>query len=69
VILSKKFEKTWETDIPFILSYVYDKGLTFGAQHIIQGDQLIPLYSIPKKVKPSFDELYSTVKEHDSSKY
>ncbi len=67
--ISEKFEKSWEAEIPFILSYVYDQGLTFGAKHKIKGDQIKPIYTIPKKIRPSFEEKYRGIKEIDSSKY
>ena len=28
---SRRFETSWESEVPLILGYVYDQGLTFGA--------------------------------------
>ena len=30
---SKKFERAWEGEVPYIFGYAYEKGLIFGAQH------------------------------------
>lgn len=67
--ISEKFEKSWEAEIPLILSYVYDQNLTFGAKHTIKGDQIKPIYTIPKKSWPSFEKKYLEIKEIDPLKY
>ena len=67
--ISEKFEKSWEAEILPILSYVYDKGLIFGAKHIIKGDQIKPIYTISNKTKKRFEEKYREIKEINSSKY
>ena len=36
----KMFENVWENEIEFSRGYVYDYGLVFGAQYILQGNHL-----------------------------
>jgi len=67
--IAEKFEKSWEGEVPHILSYAYDRGLTFGAQHHIQGDRIEPIFQIPEKAKQKFEERFSEVVETDPEKY
>ena len=66
---SEKFEKSWEGDIPLTLSYVYDHGLTFGAQHLIQGEQVKAVFQIPQEAKQRFEDIFSAVRATDPEKY
>jgi DNA polymerase elongation subunit (family B) len=66
---SRRFEKTWEGEIPYILGYVYDKGLVFGAQHLIKGNYVKPVLEVPEEAKFRFEERFSDVKESDPAKY
>ena len=67
--VSEKFEKSWEGEVPQILSYAYDRGLVFGAQHHIQGDRIETIFQIPEKAKQKFEERFSEVMETDPEKY
>ncbi len=53
---SKRFEKSWEGEVPFILSYVYDQGLNFGAQHLIQGKEVRTVFHVPEKTRKMFEK-------------
>jgi DNA polymerase I len=68
-LTSEKFDKSWEAEVPFILSYVYDKGLTFGAKHQLKANHLNPIYTIPTEVKQNFEEKYREIKATDPTKY
>ena len=67
--VSEKFEKSWEGEVPQILSYAYDRGLVFGAQHHIQGERIETIFQIPEKPKQKFEERFSEVMETDPEKY
>jgi len=66
---STRFEKSWEGEVPFILSYVYDQGLNFGAQHRIQGKKVKTIFQVSEKTRKKFEKRFSGVKETDPVKY
>jgi DNA polymerase elongation subunit (family B) len=66
---SKRFEKSWESEVPFILSYVYDQDLNFGAQHLIQGKEVRTILQVSEKTKKKFEKKFSEVKKTDPVKY
>jgi len=66
---SQGFEKSWEVEVPFILSYVYDQGLNFGAQHLIQGKEIRTGFQISEKTRKRFEKKFSGVRETDTVKY
>jgi len=66
---SGRFEKAWEWEVPYILSYVYDQGLTFGAQHLIQGNRVKPVYEVSEGARRGFEERFLGVKRADPAKY
>jgi hypothetical protein len=47
------------------MSYVYDHVLTFGAQHLIQGEQVKAVFQIPKEAKQKFEYIFSAVRATD----
>ena len=67
--VSEKFEKSWEGEVPQILSYAYDRGLVFGAQHHIQRERIETIFQIPEKAKQKFEERFFEVMETDPEKY
>lgn len=66
---SEKFEKVWEDEVPHVLGYAYDKGLVFGAQHSIQGDEVRPILEVSKEAETKFEERFSDLKKGDPTKY
>jgi len=66
---SGRFEKTWEGEVPSALGYVYDKGLVFGAQHLIKGNDAKPVLEVPEETRFRFEERFSDVKVNDPAKY
>ena len=57
----------WESEIVFPKSYVYDKGLVFGALHSESG--LTPVLEVPAEAKVKFDEAFGEVKTKEPLKY
>ncbi|UCE57365.1 MAG: hypothetical protein JSW19_03110, partial [Candidatus Bathyarchaeota archaeon] len=67
--VSESFEKAWEGEVPLVLGYAYDQGLTFGAQHSIQGKRIKTLFEVSEKIGQRFEEEFSGVKDTDPAKY
>jgi DNA polymerase elongation subunit (family B) len=68
-LASRRFEKAWEDEVPYILSYVYDRGLIFGAEHTILGDKVYPILEVREETKARFEEEFSDVAKTDPVKY
>ena len=66
---SEKFENAWEGEVPYVLGYMYDHGLVFGAQHVVHGDKVQPILEMPEDIKVRFDSKFSHTREADPSKY
>ncbi len=66
---SERFEKAWEGEVPYILGYLYDQGLVFGAQHLIEGEKIKPVLEVSEEAKLRFEERFSDVREADPAKY
>jgi len=66
---SKRFEKSWEAEVPFILSYVYDQSLNFGAQHFIKGKEVRTVFQVSEETRKRFEKKFSGVKKADPVKY
>jgi len=61
------FRQPWESEVYFLKSYVYDKGLIFGALH--SENNLQPIFDAPTAVKEKFEERFKEVKAKDALKY
>ena len=66
---SEKFENAWEGEVPYVLGYMYDHGLVFGAQHVVHGDKVHPIPEMPEDIKVRFDTKFSHTRKADPSKY
>lgn len=57
---------TWESDIKYHQSYLFDKQLVMGSYYIIEDDKVIPYeMKIPEKVKAELDKMWvKTTDEH-----
>ena len=66
---SKRFEKSWEGNVPLFLGYVYDRGLTFGAEHLIQGTRIKTILQVSEETRRKSEERFSGIKEADPVKY
>jgi len=62
-----KFRKPLESEVDFLKSYVYDRGIVFGTLHSESGSQ--PLLDVPFKVKEKLEENFKEVKEKDPLKH
>jgi len=67
--LSRKFSKSWEKDISYVSSYVYDKNLVFGSQYKLQGKQIVPLMNVSKEDLKIFRRDFAEIKKTDPEKY
>lgn len=61
------FRQPWESELDFLKSYVYDKGLIFGALH--SENNLQPIFDAPTAVKEKFEERFREVKAKDALKH
>jgi len=66
---SRRFEKSWESEVPLILGYIYDQDLTFGAQCLIQREGIKTVLQVSEKARQKFEERFSGVREADPMKY
>ena len=66
---SKMFEDVWENEIEFARGYVYDHGLVFGAQYVMQGDREFSVSTASEKEKREFDVVFAEVKKNDQPRY
>lgn len=66
---SRRFEKSWESEVPLILGYIYDQDLTFGAQYLIQEEGIKTVLQVSEKARQKFEERFSGVREADPMKY
>jgi hypothetical protein len=67
--VSESFERCWEGEVPLVLGYVYDRGLTFGAQHSIRGRRIETLFEVSEKARRRFEEEFSGIRDTDPVKY
>jgi DNA polymerase elongation subunit (family B) len=65
----KNFETAWENEIDYCHSYAYDRGLVFGAPHLVQNNAFTPMLEISKSLKSKFDETFGNIKTVDALKY
>jgi DNA polymerase elongation subunit (family B) len=63
---ARGFRKIWESEVNFLKSYVYDKGLIFGASHSQNGLQ--PVFDVSIDVKEKL-ERFKEFKAKDALKY
>jgi len=66
---SKQFKEKWEDTIPYILSYVYDHDLIFGALYRLEEDEIKPVCEVNETLKLRFREKFSSIEEKDPQKY
>jgi len=64
---ARRFHQLWEGEIDFPKSYVYDKGLIFGALHSERS--LRPILEAPAQVKEKFHENFRELETKDSLKF
>jgi DNA polymerase elongation subunit (family B) len=64
---AKGFDKCWESEINAARSYVYDKGLVFGAR--LSDDCSKVVSDVPLEAKERFDKTFNGIRERDPLKY
>jgi DNA polymerase elongation subunit (family B) len=66
---SKIFENTWESEIDFIRSYIFDHSLVFGSQYFFQNNQLNAFTNIQKETRQEFKNIFGETRTIDPEKY
>lgn len=61
------FRQPWESEVDFLKSYVYDKGLIFGALH--SENNLQPIFDASTEAKEKFEERFKEVKAKEALKH
>ncbi len=64
---AERFQQCWESEIDYARSYVYDKGLIFGALH--SRDALKPILDVPAEVQDRFTRDFGGIERSDPLKY
>jgi len=64
---AKGFSNCWESEIDVARSYVYDKGLVFGAR--LSDDCSKVISDVPLEAKERFDKTFNNINERDPLKY
>ena len=64
---ARRFRKPLESEVDFLKSYIYDKGLIFGALHF--ESSLQPILDISTEAKEKLEGNFKEVKEKDALKY
>jgi DNA polymerase I len=67
--LAHQFDHAWESDVPYLLSYMYDRGFTFGVQYRIDGHRIQPVVTIPDTVHTRFEQIFADIRTQNPVKY
>jgi DNA polymerase elongation subunit (family B) len=67
--ISRKFSQTWESEVSIISSYMYDKGLVFGAQYKIKDEKIVPVVDVSKEDLEVFRKAFLEIRKADPKKY
>ena len=65
---SRLFKTKWEDEVPYVLSYLYDHGIVFGAPYMIS-NKPIPMLQVDESLKTRFQEKFSVMRNGDPQKY
>ncbi len=68
-LASRRFEKKWEERVPYVLSYIYDHDLVFGAAYFLKGREIEPEHDLSETLKTRFQEKFSSQMETDPEKF
>jgi len=66
---SRKFEEKWEDTVPYVLSYVYDHDLVFGAPYRLGNGDIQPCWEIEESLRQRFKDKFHSMKETDPQKF
>ncbi len=64
---AKQFRNVWE-NIDIRRSYIYDKGLVFGAQYTVRGSNLFPVTDVKQHLKQEFSKVFGPKTERNAQK-
>jgi len=65
----RRFEESWEWEVPYVLGYAYDHELTFGAPYYLEEQKIKPIYRVPTDLRLEFEQRFSDMKKTDPPKY
>ncbi len=65
--VARRFTNLWESEIDFPKSYIYDKGLIFGA--LCSENNLHPIIEVSEEAKQKFEKTFKEVETKDPLKY
>jgi len=68
-LASRRFGDKWEERVSYVLGYVYDHDLVFGAPYRIDGSEVTPVHELSETLKARFQEGFSSQMETDPDKY
>lgn len=68
-LASELFKRTWESEVPPSLGYIYDKDLTFGIPYTVEKDMIRPIYEVSSELKSRFKEKFKQIEKTDPLKY
>jgi DNA polymerase elongation subunit (family B) len=67
--LSRQFSNVWESEIEYGRSYVYDRGLVFGAPYTQQGDNFAVVKDVQQDLKQEFETAFAQERKTAPLKY
>jgi len=65
----KEFEKTWENEIDYTQSFVYDHDFVFGAAYENNGNQLTMANTLTAPIENKFENAFADTRAADAQKY
>lgn len=68
-LASRRFREKWEERVPYVLGYVYDHDLVFGASYLIDGAEVTPVHELSETLRVRFQERFSSQMDTDPEKY
>ena len=68
-LASRRFREKWEERVPYVLSYMYDHDLVFGAPYAIRDKELEPVHELSETLRTRFKEEFSSTLQTDPEKY
>ena len=68
-LASRRFGKKWEERVPYVLGYIYDHDLVFGAPYLVKGREIEPAHELSETLRVRFQEKFSSKSETDPEKY
>jgi len=65
----KTFKNTWEAEIEYVQSYMYDRNIVFGAPYTIVEDQPVLITTLPQELEGEFERVFEKIRIADPPKY